>query len=427
MTTAARATAASESRLLRAALAAASLGIVAVAWTGRIVGDPVPVLLGVAALCVVGLTRRTAPAIAWLATIAAAFGFAAPGIALSRAADPGVLTFGPWLAIAGPAGVGASLTLLVATWFATRPERPPGRIASIVAWAMFGWLSIAIVVTWVAVAAGQRDDPSLTWIDVASAPVAWYVPFVALATAIGVLAEIRWASQRAFERRPPGTPRGGAAGAWALGLATLDELMPGRGAAVQATAAAERRQIAGDLHAAVVPSLRRAIAEAEAGADPVVVLRHLRAADLELERLMTDRWPIVLETFGLVPALEDLAERLETEGGPPIEIDVDRSEGRPPHEIERAAWRIAQIALDNAVRHSAATRIAVRVSIDQARVRLAIADDGRGFQSDGPGPDRGRGIPDAIRRGADVGGRVTVEPGPLVGTSVSFDWPDEAA
>jgi signal transduction histidine kinase len=413
-------------RLVRAALAAAALGVLVMTVVGPITADPVPVLLGAAALCVVGLTRRTSPTMAWLAAITASFAFATPLIAAARVADPGPLGFARWFAIAAPAGSAAILTLLVATWFATRPERPPGRTASATAWGLFLWLSIAIGATWIAVATGQRADPAFTWLDVVTAPTAWYVPFVTVATAIGVAADLRWASDRAAESLPPSTAqRTGPAWIWALAVATVDQLLPRRAAAAEAKAAAERRQIAGDLHAAVVPSLRRAIEAAEGGGDPTAVLRHLRAADLELERLMTDRWPIVLETFGLVSALEDLAERLERDGAPPISIDVDRSEGRPPSEVERAAWRVAQIALDNAVRHAAATGIEVTVSVDASSVRLVIADDGRGLRSDRSPHGHGRGIADAIRRAGDVGGRATVESTPGRGTSVSFIWPDD--
>jgi signal transduction histidine kinase len=413
-----------EPRLVRAALVAAALGVLVMSLAARITPDPMPVLLGAAALCVVGLTRRTAPTIAWLAAITASFSFGTPLISAARVADPAVLRFGPWLGVAGPAGAAAILTLLVATWFAMRPERPPGRLARLTAWTLLGWLSIAIGVTWIAVATGQRADPAFTWVDVATAPTAWYVPFVVVATAIGVLTDVRWALDRAVESMPTTAPRAGPARTWALALATLDELLPRRAAAAAARAAAERRQIAGDLHAAVVPSLRRAIEAAEGGGDPTAVLRHLRAADLELERLMTDRWPIVLETFGLVAALEDLAERLEAGGAPPISIDVDRQDGRPPSEVERAAWRVAQIALDNAVRHAGAAAIAVAVAVDATSVRLGIADDGRGIGRDRARQDGGRGIPDATRRAADVGGRLTVEDAPHSGTSISFIWPD---
>ena len=189
--------------------------------------------------------------------------------------------------------------------------------------------------------------------------------------------------------------------------------------------AAERTRLAGDLHAVVLPSLRRAIAEAEAGGDPEAVARHLRAVDLELERLMADRWPVVLEAFGLVRALEDLAERLEADGSPPVTIEVEHGGAgdRQPAPVERAAWRFALVTLDNAVRHAAASAITVSVATAPDRLHLVVADDGRGLPAT-PSPQRphGRGLPDATRRAADVGATVEVRSRPTNGTEATFDW-----
>ncbi|HEY8437801.1 MAG TPA: ATP-binding protein, partial [Candidatus Limnocylindrales bacterium] len=151
------------------------------------------------------------------------------------------------------------------------------------------------------------------------------------------------------------------------------------------------------------------------------------AADLELERLMADRWPIVLETFGIVAALEDLAERVEAGGSPPISIDVERAEGRPPAEVEQAAWRFAQVTLDNAMRHAVAREIRVVVSVDPGRVHLVVGDDGRGFDPGVVARPAARGLADATARAAAIGGRVTVAPAPAGGTAARFDWPARSA
>jgi len=209
-----------------------------------------------------------------------------------------------------------------------------------------------------------------------------------------------------------------------LAGATLRELVPGQSAAEEASLAAERTRLAGDLHAVVMPSLRRAMAEAESGGDPDTLARHLRTVDRELERLMADRWPVVLEAFGLVAALEDLAEQIESDAGPAVEIDVERAGGRPAPAIERAAWRVAEIAVDNAVRHAAATTIRVTVAVDADRLRLVIADDGRGFDPTRSGAIRAgaRGLADANRRASEVGASVLVEGRSGGGTTVAFAW-----
>jgi len=58
----------------------------------------------------------------------------------------------------------------------------------------------------------------------------------------------------------------------------------------------------------------RSAAGAGAGLPIENLAERLRSVDLELERLMADRWPVVLDAFGLVAALEDLAERIEADG-----------------------------------------------------------------------------------------------------------------
>jgi signal transduction histidine kinase len=290
-------------------------------------------------------------------------------------------------------------------------------------WVLLGWLVIAIGLTIGAVAAGQRTDPAFTWIDVATLPIAWFVPFVVIVTGLGVVADVRAGLDRARDRLGPSLAASRPAErTWSLALATANELVPGQSAATRATIEAERVRLAGDLHATVLPELRRAIDDAERGGDAELLARHLRSVDLELERLMADRWPIVLESFGLVAALEDLAERLEADGSPPISIDVERSDGRPPAPVERASWRFAQVALDNAVRHAAATTIDVRVAVDAAAVRLEVADDGRGLPPATAVRLGARGLADARRRADAIGASISIDSRPGGGTRVALDW-----
>ena len=390
----------------------------------------VPILVSVAALCIIELTRRPAPNLAWLAAIGGAFAAAALPIDQARAADPGAVGVGMWLAWAVPASVGALITLWIAAGYATRPGRRLDPFAVPVAGGLFVWFAIAIATTIVAVSTGQTADPAFTWIDVATAPIATFSLFVLALVGLGAAADIRAAAERAGAERAMAHPspdvpvRGTPGWAWHLVTATIRELIPGQAAAEEASLAAERTRLAGDLHATVLPGLRRAIAEAEAGGDPDILAGQLRIVDVELERLMANRWPVVLEAFGLVAALEDLAERIETDTGRAVQIDVDRAGDRPPPAIERTAWRIAELSIDNATRHAEASDIAVRVAVDGDRVSLAIADDGRGFDPTAPGSVRtgARGLADATRRAMAVGATIRIESRPGGGTAVVFEW-----
>ena len=397
------------------------------AFNGRPI-DPqglLPFLVALAGVVLAGLMIRRAPSIAWLAAIGASYSASTLYFARASSLQPGQVDLLLWIVIVGAASAWAFLTLKIAGRYATRPGNRLEPIALPLTAAGLAWLAIACVTTILLVLAGQRTpDPALNWIDVATAPTSLYLPLLLVVTALGVLVDVRAARDRARLRleAPPGSTR--TEHLWQLGIATLRELVPGQTAAEEATVAAERTRLAGDLHASVLPGLRRAIAEAEAGGDPDVLARQLRSVDTELERLMADRWPVVLEAFGLVAALEDLAERIETDTGRAVQIDVERAGDRPPPAIERTAWRVAELAVDNATRHAGASDITVTVAVEPDRVSLAIADDGRGFDAGAPGAVRvgARGLADANRRALAVGATIRIESRTGGGTTVAFDW-----
>ena len=387
--------------------------------------DLVPWLLAAAGVCLGLLTVRRAPSLAWLAAIGASYVAAAPWFIRARSFRPTDGELGVWVVLAVGASLWAVATLWTAGRYATRPGRRLDPVAVPVAIVFLGWTIIACATSVGVVVAGQRaPDPAFNWIDVATVPVSFFLPMLIVVTGLGIGEDIRAARERARHRLAAARVGDVAPGErlWTLAIATGRELLPGQAAVEEAAQHAERARLAGDLHAAVLPTLRRAIAEAEAGGDPEALARHLRTVDLELERLMADRWPVVLEALGLVAALEDLAERLEADGAPPIAIDVEGAGQRPPAAIERAAWRFAQVALDNAVRHADAAAVTIAVRVDPRLVRLAVHDDGRGFDATAAVRAGARGLADSTRRAAEVGASVRVGPSDPSGTTATFDW-----
>ena len=402
------------------------VGLADLASSPLAVGDLSRLLVALASLCVAILAIRRAPSLAWLAAIGGSFVAATIPIDLARIADPGQIGVGSWIGLAVPASLAAVLTMGIGSGYAIRRGHRLDPVAVPLAVGLLTWLVVACATTIGLIAGGQsRADPAFTWIDVATAPIALFLHLVVLVTALGVVADVRAGLGRAAERLSLSVPAPiFAERAWTLAIATIRELVPGQAAAEEATVAAERTRLAGDLHAVVLPGLRRAIAEAESGGDPETLARHLRAVDLDLERLMADRWPVVLEAFGLVAALEDLAERVETDGHLAVQIDVERAGERPPPAVERAAWRVAQVTVDNAVRHAHPSVITVTVSVDRDCLVLAIADDGTGFDPTAAGAIRigARGLADASRRASAVGAAIRIEPRTGGGTTVTLTW-----
>jgi signal transduction histidine kinase len=87
--------------------------------------------------------------------------------------------------------------------------------------------------------------------------------------------------------------------------------------------------------------------------------------------------------------------------------------------VQFAAYRIAQEALTNVVRHARATRAVVAVERLGDELLLTVDDDGRGAQ----GASEGSGILGMRERAALLGGSVELAPSPRGGTRVTVRLP----
>jgi len=97
-----------------------------------------------------------------------------------------------------------------------------------------------------------------------------------------------------------------------------------------------------------------------------------------------------------------------------VALDDRLAGDAPPSAVQTTAYRIAQEALTNVVRHSAASHATVTVEHEAADLVLTIADDGAGIPA--AAPERG-GLRGMRERAELAGGRLTVDSGTR-GTSV---------
>ncbi|MFI0479170.1 sensor histidine kinase [Actinomadura sp. 9N215] len=177
----------------------------------------------------------------------------------------------------------------------------------------------------------------------------------------------------------------------------------------------ERRRLRRDLHDGLGPVLTGVAFKADAAgnlldSDPAsarALIAELRAEAIDdIRRLVHDLRPPALDDFGLAGAIRQRAAQLER---PDLAVRVE-ADGLPalPAAVEAAAYRIAVEALTNAVRHSGAARVDVRIRAD-GRLCVEVADDGTG-----PGREwrPGVGIRSMRERAAELGGTCTAGPGP---------------
>jgi signal transduction histidine kinase len=198
----------------------------------------------------------------------------------------------------------------------------------------------------------------------------------------------------------------------------------------------ERRRLRRDLHDGLGPALAGVAMRLEAtGAlverDPAAAreqLAQLRAETSEaiddIRRLVYELRPPQLDELGLVGAIEERAARLAVGEGAEargLRVRVEAPPELPvlPAAVEVAAYRIAQEALANVVRHSGARGCTVRIALDGG-LDLEVRDDGGGL-SEQHRP--GVGLGSMRERAAELGGSCTVEQSNGGGTVVRAHLP----
>jgi two-component system sensor kinase len=135
--------------------------------------------------------------------------------------------------------------------------------------------------------------------------------------------------------------------------------------------------------------------------------------------IMAKLHPPGLEESGLGAALRELAQRTSQRTGIEIAVDDGCSGPRPAPAVEMAFYRIAQEALSNLTRHSAAKRARIALRQHGGALVLEIADDGRGF--DPAAATRGHGRRTMRERALAIGAALSVESAPGAGTRVRVE------
>jgi len=198
---------------------------------------------------------------------------------------------------------------------------------------------------------------------------------------------------------------------------------------------AERGRLAREIHDTVAQGLSSiqmllyAAERADATGPGIAHIRLARetAADglAETRRFIRELAPPSL-TQGLGPALERLARGWGEHAGVAVDVDVTE-EVELPMDAQTALLRIAQGALANVAQHAAATRVRLALTTSGRDAQLTIADDGRGFDPDGP-EAQGSGTDSfglrAMRERVDqLDGTITVTSAPAAGTTVAVTLP----
>jgi signal transduction histidine kinase len=196
---------------------------------------------------------------------------------------------------------------------------------------------------------------------------------------------------------------------------------------------AERNRLALELHDAVSQKLFGLVLSAEAAEtlldrdpaaarDQVAKLQALAQEALdELRSLVFELRPLDLERDGLSGALRKHVDLLRRLGQQDIELELNGELPTDPTR-DREIFRVAQEALQNALRHARAEHVWVRVSAFDGRVLLEVEDDGVGFEPDAAAArSRRLGLTSMEERARRLGATLEISSALDAGTTVRLE------
>lgn len=204
----------------------------------------------------------------------------------------------------------------------------------------------------------------------------------------------------------------------------------------------ERKRLRRDLHDGLGPSLAALGLEVDSLRNRIRV-QHAHQTDTELvalrsgiqrtvaevRRVVEGLRPAALDELGLGGALHQLVRRLTGAGfttaasdvAAPVQADVRVSDLPDlPAATEVAAFRIAQEALTNAIRHADARRVSLSVIGEGRHLVVEVHDDGHGRLEP---RDGGVGLSAMRERAEELGGSVDIDARPGAGTTVTARIP----
>jgi PAS domain S-box-containing protein len=196
----------------------------------------------------------------------------------------------------------------------------------------------------------------------------------------------------------------------------------------------EQRRIGQDLHDGLCQELRgvafaikgleqrlQAAGSPEA-ADTAKIRQLVDQINAEARNTARGLHPVELEAGGLLAALGELTDKIQTTTGAHCFVRCDTEV--PLGDTARAVhvYRIVQEAVSNALRHGQARQIGIIFEQQNGAVNLAVTDDGAGLPEDFEAR-RGMGMNIMTYRARMLGGSLNVQRGAGGGTVVNLSFP----
>lgn len=146
-------------------------------------------------------------------------------------------------------------------------------------------------------------------------------------------------------------------------------------------------------------------------------------------RIMTDLRPSTLDDLGIIATISWFCRGFETiYTNLALQKDIGIEESQVPESLKIIIFRIIQEAMNNAAKHSGATKVSLGLSLKDGSISLSVEDNGVGFDLSA-GASKGQvpkfGLTSMRERAELSGGEFQIESTPQTGTKITVRWKSE--
>jgi signal transduction histidine kinase len=197
----------------------------------------------------------------------------------------------------------------------------------------------------------------------------------------------------------------------------------------------ERRRIASELHDGILQSLatlllrletiRKRLPEAqkEINDDLRSIEDFTRSSMNEIRQFLSGKSIDAFAHGTLIERLRDDAKFVRDGLGVRVIVESEPEELQLTREMEREIYYVLKEAVTNVAKHSHASKVAIQIKKNGAKLSGSLTDDGVGFDSSALKGNAGFGLNGMANRIEKIGGKLAIESAPGLGTKISFAVP----
>lgn len=142
----------------------------------------------------------------------------------------------------------------------------------------------------------------------------------------------------------------------------------------------------------------------------------------DLRQISHNLMPSALIRLGLLPALNDMASKINSGRQVKVSVTAQGIEQRLPENFEIALYRVVQESVNNILKHANAANILIRLLKNGEAIDLEITDDGRGMDTGSEIKGKGIGWDDIRSRVSMFNGKMRLYSRPGEGTRLNINF-----